>query len=63
MKPNPQKVKAMAEMPPPNKKELQVSTEITAITIINYLSKFSPSTEDVCKVLCNKIVPYNDDDA
>ena len=37
----------MTEIPPPkNKKELQ-----TFLGIMDYLSKFSPSTADVCEAL------------
>ena len=47
VKPDPQKLKAMMEIPPPkNKKELQ-----TFLGIINYLSGFSPSIADTCKAL------------
>ena len=44
---DPQKVKALTDMPPPNnKKELQVF-----LGIINYLGKFSPGTANVCHPL------------
>ena len=47
IKPDPQKLKALMQMPPPKtKKELQAFIEI-----INYLGIFSPSTTDVCKSL------------
>ena len=47
VKPDTQKLKALTEMPPPNnKKELQ-----TFLGIINCLSKFSPSTVDICESL------------
>ena len=48
MKPDPQKIKAITEMPlqKKNKKEFQKFLEK-----INYLSKFSPSTADVCEAL------------
>ena len=42
-----QKISALTEMPvPKNKKELQAF-----LGIINYLSKFSPDTSEVCKPL------------
>ena len=44
---NLQKIKALVEMPPPNKKELQAF-----LGIINYLGKFSPSTASTCDPLC-----------
>ena len=45
VKPGPQKIKVLMEMPPPkNKKELQAF-----VSIINYLGKFSPSTASICK--------------
>ena len=44
VQPDPQKIKALMDMPAPNnKKELQVF-----LGIINYLGKFSPGTADVC---------------
>ena len=44
IQPDPQKCKALLEMPPSKtKKELQ-----TFLGIINYLGKFSPSTADTC---------------
>ena len=47
VQPDPQKVKALTEMPAPkNKKELQAF-----LGIINYLGKFSPGTSEVCKLL------------
>ena len=47
MKPDPWNLKVITEVPSPqNKKELQAF-----LGIINYLSKFSPSTADVCEVL------------
>ena len=47
VQPDPQKVKALMDMPPlNNKKELQVF-----LGIINYLSKFSPRTAEVCDLL------------
>ena len=47
VKPDPQKIKVLMEMPPlNNKKELQAF-----LGIINYLSKFSPSTASVCEPL------------
>ena len=47
VKPDPQKLKSLMEMPPPkNKKELQAY-----LGIINYLGKFSPSTASVCELL------------
>ena len=48
VQPDPQKVKALNEMPvPKNKKELEAF-----LGIINYLDKFSPGTAEVCKPLC-----------
>ena len=45
--PDPQKIKALMEMPTPkNKKELQAF-----LGIINYLSKYSPSTTCICEPL------------
>ena len=45
MKPDPQKLKALMEMSPPEtEKELQALHRI-----INYLSTFSPSTADICQ--------------
>ena len=47
VKPDPQKFKALTEMPSPKaKKEVQVF-----LGIINYLSKFSPSTANICESL------------
>ena len=47
IQPDPQKIKALNEMPAPkNKKELQAF-----LGIINYLGKFSPGTTEVCKPL------------
>ena len=47
VKPNPQKLKALTEMPhPKTKKEPQAF-----LGIINYLNKFSPSTDNVCESL------------
>ena len=47
VKPNPQKLKALMEMPPPKtKKELQAF-----LGIFNYLCKFSSSTADICESL------------
>ena len=47
VQPDPQKIKAHTDMPPPdNKKDLQ-----TFLGIINYLGKFSPGTADVCDPL------------
>ena len=47
VQPNPQKVRALIEMPAPkNKKELQAF-----LGIINYLNKFSPGTLKACKHL------------
>ena len=44
---DPQKVKALMEMPAPkNKKELQAF-----LGVINYLNKFSPGTSDACELL------------
>ena len=44
VQPDPQKVKVLTDMTPPNnKKELQAF-----LGIINYLGKFSPGTADVC---------------
>ena len=46
IQPNPQKVKALTEMPAPkNKKELQ-----TFLGVINYLNKFSPGTSEACEL-------------
>ena len=46
--PDPQKIKALTDMPAPNnKKELQAF-----LGIINYLGIFSPGTADVCDALC-----------
>ena len=48
VQPDPQKIKVLMDMPPPNnKKELQVF-----LGIINYLSKFSPGTADMYDPLC-----------
>ena len=48
VQPDPQKIKALTDMPAPNnKKELQAF-----LGIINYLGKFSPGTTDVCDPLC-----------
>ena len=48
VQPGPQKIKALMVMPAPNhKKEFQAF-----LGIINYLSKFSPGTADVCEPLC-----------
>ena len=45
VQPNPQKLKVLTDMlPPKTKKELQVF-----LSIIIYLDKVSPSTEDVCE--------------
>ena len=47
VQPDLQKIKALIEMPPPNsKKELQAF-----LSIINYLSKFSPNAVTVCEPL------------
>ena len=47
IQPNPQKVKALMQMPAPkNKKELQAF-----LGVINYLNKFSPGTSEACKLL------------
>ena len=47
VQPDPQKVKALMDMPPPNnKKELKAF-----LSIINYLGIFSPGTVDVCDPL------------
>ena len=47
VQPNPQKLKALPDMPPPKtKKELQ-----GFLSIINYLGKFSPSTVEVYESL------------
>ena len=47
MQPDPQKISALTEMlAPKNKKELQAF-----LGIINYLSKFSPDTSEVCEPL------------
>ena len=47
IQPDPQKVKALTEKPPPkNKKELQAF-----LGVINYLNKFSPGTSEACKPL------------
>ena len=47
VQPDPQKIKALTDMPAPNnKKELQAF-----LGIINYLGKFSPGTADVCDPL------------
>ena len=47
VQPGPQKIKALMDMPPPNnKKELQAFQGT-----INYLSKFSPGTAEVCDPL------------
>ena len=44
---DPQKIKALMDMPPPNnKRELQ-----KFLGIISYLSKFSPGTADMCDQL------------
>ena len=48
MRPYPQKLKAFMEILPPNtKKECQAF-----LGIINYFSKFSSSTADICELLC-----------
>ena len=46
VKPDPQMLKALMEMLPPDRKELQAFLEI-----INYLGKFSPSTANMCEPL------------
>ena len=47
VQPDPQKVRALTEMPTPkNKKELQIF-----LGIINYLNKFSPGMSETCKPL------------
>ena len=47
VQPDPQKIKALMDMPPPNnKRELQAF-----LGIINYLGKFSPGTAVVCEPL------------
>ena len=47
VQPDPQKIKALMDMPPPNnKRELQA-----ILGIIDYLSKFSPDTTVVCDPL------------
>ena len=47
VQPDPQKARALTEMPvPKNKKELQAF-----LGIINYLNNFSPGTSEVCKPL------------
>ena len=47
VQPDPQTIKALMDMPPPNnKKELQAF-----LGIINYLGKFSPGTAEVCDLL------------
>ena len=47
IQPDPQKVRALTEMPAPkNKKELQAF-----LGIINYLNKFSPGTSEACELL------------
>ena len=46
VKSHPQKYKAMMKSPPPKKKELQAF-----LGIINYLSKFPPSTADIYEAL------------
>ena len=46
VQPDPQKIKALMDMPPNNIKELQVF-----LGSINYLSKFSPSTTSICEPL------------
>ena len=47
VQPDPQKIKALMDMPPPNnKKELQAF-----LGVINYLGKFSPGTVSVCEPL------------
>ena len=47
VQPNPQKVRALTEMPAPkNKKELQAF-----LGVINYLNKFSPAMSEACKPL------------
>ena len=47
VKSDPQKLKALTKMPPvKTKKRLQAS-----LRIINYLSKFSPSTTSICETL------------
>ena len=51
VQPDPQKVKALTEMPAPkNKKELHAF-----LGIINYLCKFSPGTAQVSELLCKLI--------
>ena len=47
VQPDPQKIKALTDMPAPkNKKELQAF-----LGIINYLGKFSPGMAEVCEPL------------
>ena len=47
IQPDPRKVKALTDMPPPKtKRELQAF-----LGIINYLGKFSPGTAEVCEPL------------
>ena len=46
VQPDPQKIKALMDMPPPNKQELQAF-----LGIINCLGKFSPGTMEVCDPL------------
>ena len=47
IQPNPQKIRALTEiLVPKNKRELQ-----SFLGIVNYLSKFSPGTVEVCKLL------------
>ena len=47
VQPDPQKTKALIDMPPPNnKRELQAF-----LGIINYLGKYSPCTEVICDPL------------
>ena len=47
IQPDPQKIKAMTDMPAPkNKRELQAF-----LGIINYLSKFSPDMVEICDLL------------
>ena len=50
--PDPQKIRALMEMPPPhNKKELQAFVEVT-----NYLGKFSPVCELLWKLTSSRVV-------
>ena len=47
MKPDPQKLEVLIKIPPPN-----INNELQAFFgVINYLSKFSPSTANVCESL------------